>query len=111
MQDFMSLGADASGREVLVQRGGAIEGAATLEAASALHAVVATILEAGQGGDAELAALVAPLTDALGDVLGLFQRDNRAGAVQAMWRALGAEAGQADVTALRDALRASTQQP
>ncbi|WP_050782477.1 hypothetical protein [Streptomyces griseoflavus] len=92
MTDLTSLGVDAmTGKSVLVQRGGAMEGAATLQAATALHAVVDTILEAGQATDAELAVFVPVLADALGNVLALVTPvDERAGvaAAVAMWDAM-----------------------
>lgn len=88
--ELINLGTDASGRDVLVQSGGAIHGAMRLEAATALHGVASAIVEGGAASDAELGALVAPLVAALGDVLGVFGSDSRAGAVQAMHRALTA---------------------
>lgn len=91
MNDLISLGTDPSGREVMVQRGGAIAGAATLESAAALHGLVSAVIDGGQASEAELAAFVRPLVGCLGDVLGLFAADSRAGAVQTMFRALGGE--------------------
>ncbi|WP_121719972.1 hypothetical protein [Streptomyces sp. E2N171] len=107
--DLVNLGTDASGREVLVQSGGAIHGAATLEAAAALHGLVSAVIDGEAASEAELAAFVGPLLGALGDVLGLFGSDSRAGAVQAMYRALSSDVRQSvygeSARALGQALR------
>ncbi|MFF7112212.1 hypothetical protein ACFY91_07875 [Streptomyces albogriseolus] len=108
--DLVNLGTDASGRDVLVQSGGAIHGAATLEAAAALHGLVSAVIDGEAASEAELAAFVTPLVECLGDVLGLFGSDSRAGAIQAMHQAMTSDVRQpvygASARALGQALRA-----
>ncbi|WP_406719325.1 hypothetical protein OHA53_11035 [Streptomyces althioticus] len=110
--ELISLGTDASGREVLVQSGGAIHGAATLEAAAALHGLVSAVIDGEAASEAELAAFVTPLVECLGDVLGLFGSDSRAGAIQAMHQALSSDVRQpiygTSARALGQALRDSS---
>ncbi|MFD3623239.1 hypothetical protein [Streptomyces sp. NPDC058698] len=90
--DLVNLGSDASGRDVLVQSGGAIHGAATVESAAALYGLVRTVMESGSASDSETAAFVEPLMGALGDLLGIMRQGQRAGATAAMYRALSGEA-------------------
>lgn len=104
--DLINLGSDASGRDVLVQSGGAIHGAATLEAAAALHGLVSAVIDGEAASEAELAAFVTPLVECLGDVIGLFGAGSRAGAIQAMHQAMRQPVYGASARALGQALRA-----
>ncbi|MBT3163523.1 hypothetical protein HTV80_10435 [Streptomyces sp. Vc74B-19] len=90
--DLISLGTSPEGKDVLVQSGGAIHGAATVESAAALYGLVRTVMESGSASDSETAAFVEPLMGALGDLLGIMRQGQRAGATAAMYRALSGEA-------------------
>lgn len=104
--DMVSLGADASGRDVLVQRGGSIHGAATVESAAALYGLVRTVMESGSASDGETAAFVEPLMGALGDLLGIMRQGQRAGATAAMYRMLSGEPDAVREPVYGDAARA-----
>ncbi|WP_369157947.1 hypothetical protein [Streptomyces sp. R02] len=106
MSDFIAIGTDTSGREVMAQRGGRLEGAARFESAAMLHALVTAVMEGGAATDAELAAFTAPLAEALGEVLGVLRTGQRAGAAAAMWQVLRGEADAVREPVYGDAARA-----
>jgi hypothetical protein len=80
MQRLRLLGYDAAtGKKAyaLPAPGGPLEAIAdhrTLEAATALHAVVSAVLEDGASSDAELATLVQPLAQMLDEVTAVAAR-------------------------------------